>query len=50
MRFSRPFKNAVNLTSSTLKKVWDILEDGTRKARAVAQATMREVRAAVKLT
>jgi len=32
------------------QKVWDILEDGTAKARAVAQATMREVRAAVKLT
>jgi tryptophanyl-tRNA synthetase len=30
-------------------EVWDILEDGTGKARAVAQATMREVRAAVKL-
>jgi len=30
--------------------VWDILEDGTRKARIVAQATMTEVRAAVKLT
>ena len=32
------------------QKVWDVLEDGTRKARAVAQATMAEVRAAVKLT
>jgi tryptophanyl-tRNA synthetase len=32
------------------KTVWDILEDGTHKARAVAQATMAEVRAAVKLT
>jgi tryptophanyl-tRNA synthetase len=32
------------------QEVWDILEDGTRKARVVAQATMREVRAAVKLT
>ncbi len=32
------------------QKVWDILEDGTAKARVVAQATMREVRAAVKLT
>jgi tryptophanyl-tRNA synthetase len=31
-------------------EVWDILEDGTRKAREVAQATMAEVRAAVKLT
>jgi tryptophanyl-tRNA synthetase len=32
------------------QEVWDILEAGTGKARAVAQATMREVRAAVKLT
>ena len=32
------------------QEVWDILEDGTRKARVVAQATMQEVRAAVKLT
>ena len=32
------------------QEVWDILEDGTRKAHAVAQATMQEVRAAVKLT
>ena len=32
------------------QEVWDILEDGTRQARAVAQATMTEVRAAVKLT
>jgi len=32
------------------REVWDILEAGTEKARAVAQATMREVRAAVRLT
>jgi tryptophanyl-tRNA synthetase len=32
------------------QKVWDVLEDGTRKARVVAQATMAEVRAAVRLT
>ena len=32
------------------QKVWDVLEEGTRKARVVAQATMAEVRAAVKLT
>lgn len=30
--------------------VWDVLEAGTAKARKVAQATMAEVRAAVKLT
>lgn len=30
--------------------VWDVLEEGTSKARTIAQATMREVRAAVKLT
>jgi len=33
-----------------LQLVWDILEAGTAKARQVAQATMAEVRAAVKLT
>jgi tryptophanyl-tRNA synthetase len=32
------------------QRVWDILEAGTAKARRVAQATMAEVRAAVKLT
>jgi tryptophanyl-tRNA synthetase len=32
------------------QEVWDVLEEGTRKARTVAQATMAEVRAAVKLT
>jgi len=32
------------------RRVWDILEEGTERARKVAQATMAEVRAAVKLT
>ena len=32
------------------QKVWDVLEEGTAKARGVAQVTMAEVRAAVKLT
>ena len=32
------------------RKVWEVLEDGTRKAQTVARATMTEVRAAVKLT
>jgi tryptophanyl-tRNA synthetase len=32
------------------KLVWDVLEDGTGRARNVAQATMAEVHAAVKLT
>ena len=31
------------------QRVWDVLEEGTRRARLVAQATMAEVRAAVKL-
>ena len=31
------------------QRVWDVLEEGTSKARKVAQATMAEVRAAVKL-
>jgi tryptophanyl-tRNA synthetase len=29
--------------------VWDVLRDGSRRARAVAQATMNEVRAAMKI-
>jgi len=32
------------------QKVWDILGDGTDRARKVAQATMAEVRKAVNLT
>jgi tryptophanyl-tRNA synthetase len=32
------------------QKVWDVLEEGTAKARAVAQTTMAEARAAVRLT
>ncbi len=32
------------------QKVWDVLEEGTAKARAVVQTTMAEVRAAVRLT
>jgi tryptophanyl-tRNA synthetase len=32
------------------QEVWEVLEEGTAKAHAVAQATMQEVRAAVKLT
>jgi tryptophanyl-tRNA synthetase len=32
------------------RKVWDVLEEGTARARKVAQATMAEVRSAVKLT
>ncbi len=32
------------------QKVWNVLEEGTAKARAIAQTTMKEVRAAVRLT
>ena len=32
------------------QRVWDVLDEGTDRARKVAQATMAEVRAAVKLT
>jgi tryptophanyl-tRNA synthetase len=32
------------------QKVWDVLEEGTARARKVAQTTMAEVRKAVKLT
>jgi tryptophanyl-tRNA synthetase len=32
------------------ERVWDVLEDGTKRAREVVQKTMADVRAAVKLT
>ncbi len=39
----RPYEESPN-------RVWHVLDEGTQKARKVAQATMAEVRAAVKLT
>jgi tryptophanyl-tRNA synthetase len=48
--FLAPIQERRKTYEQTPQKVWDVLEDGTGKARAVAQATMAEVRAAVKLT
>jgi len=47
--FLAPIQERRKTYETNPQKVWDVLEDGTRKARAVAQATMAEVRAAVKL-
>ena len=35
--------------ASNPDQVWDILHDGARRARALADATMKEVREAVQL-
>ena len=48
--FLAPIQERREVYEQCPQKVWDVLEDGTRKARAVAQATMAEVRAAVRLT
>jgi tryptophanyl-tRNA synthetase len=48
--FLAPIQERRNPYEQNPQEVWDVLEEGTAKARAVAQATMREVRAAVKLT
>jgi len=48
--FLAPIQERRKTFEQSPQKVWDVLEDGTRKARTVAQATMAEVRAAVKLT
>jgi tryptophanyl-tRNA synthetase len=36
--------------AGNIDAVWDILEDGSRKARETAKATMEEVRAAMNLS
>ena len=48
--FLAPIRERRKPYEQSPQQVWDILEAGTEKARAVAQATMQEVRAAVKLT
>ncbi len=45
-----PIQERRKLYEDNPKRVWDVLDAGTEKARAVAQATMAEVRAAVHLT
>lgn len=46
----RPIQECRRQYEETPRLVWEILESGTQKARTVAQATMSEVRAAMKLT
>jgi tryptophanyl-tRNA synthetase len=48
--FLEPVQARRKIYEQAPQKVWDVLEAGTRKARAVAQHTMGEARAAVKLT
>ena len=49
-KFLEPIQERRKIYEQAPEKVWDVLEAGTRKARGVAQQTMAEVRAAVKLT
>jgi tryptophanyl-tRNA synthetase len=49
-KFLEPIQERRKIYEQAPQKVWDVLETGTQKARAVAQQTMTEVRAAVKLT
>ena len=45
-----PIRERRKLYEENPKLVWDVLEEGTERARKVAQATMTEVRRAVNLT
>jgi tryptophanyl-tRNA synthetase len=45
-----PIRERRQVYEADPQRVWDILEAGTEKARGVAQATMAEVRDAVRLT
>jgi len=45
-----PFQQRRREYEAKPDEVWDILEDGSRKARQTAQATMQEVRAAMNLS
>ncbi len=49
-QFLAPIQERRKVYESDPQKVWDVLAAGTEKARCVVQATMAEVRAAVKLT
>jgi tryptophanyl-tRNA synthetase len=44
-----PFRERRNALGQDPQQVWDTLHDGARRAREIAEATMREVRAAVGL-
>jgi tryptophanyl-tRNA synthetase len=47
--FLAPIQERRKVYEDKPDKVWEVLEDGTSRARKVAQATMAEVRTAVKL-
>jgi tryptophanyl-tRNA synthetase len=49
-KFLEPIQERRKIYEQAPQKVWDVLEAGTQKARVVAQQTIAEVRAAVKLT
>ncbi len=49
-KFLEPIQERRKAYEQAPQMVWDVLEAGTQKARVVAQQTMAEVRAAVKLT
>ena len=44
-----PFRAKRAEIAAQPQKVWDILDDGASRARAIAQETMKEVREAVQL-
>jgi tryptophanyl-tRNA synthetase len=48
--FLEPIRERRKPYQQNPQRVWDVLEEGTGNARAIAQATTQEVRAAVKLT
>lgn len=48
--FLAPLQERRHELEQNPERVWGVLEEGTSKARTVAQATMREVRAAMNLT
>ena len=49
MRFLAPIQERRKPFEREPQKVWDVLADGTERARKVAQETMAEVRKAVNL-
>ena len=44
-----PFRDRRRALESNPQAIWDVLHDGARRARALAEVTMEDVRAAVGL-
>ena len=44
-----PFRQRRSALAARPEQVWEILDDGEKRARAIAQATMAEVRQAIGL-